>query len=299
MPRADSNCAADSAGSELAPTHEVVSPSGNVVLTREAISEKLTASTEFALKYFLAEKLEYPVGEFQKEVFPVLWKSTRDTALAIPRSFTKTTMAKIATVLALYFRDFRFAVYVRETMTSAIASCQDILRFFACPNWVNAYGPLEFVSQDKSEGLWIFRFPSTGKLVTLKAGSYKSSSRGDVINQDRPDFCVVDDLDQRDDSDAVRDAKSIWFWSTLKRGMKLHGSLMLYLANLTSDAGILQELLDDPDWNSYHYGCIKADGSALWPEMLPLNEIKRDYKRAEAKRQLYLWYQEMMNVPLP
>ncbi len=271
----------------------------NTVVHKGDIPYKLMNDTEFALRFFLGRKMDRGVGSFQRDVFPVLLHNQDQTALAIPRDYTKTTMAQIALALRLVFTEASYGVYVRDTMTSAALSVASVVALYKSDNWVAAFGAPVFLTARAGDGVYRIFFPHSGKTVIYQAISYKSSlSRGNLVDQLRPDIAVIDDLDQREDSPDTRKAKRLWFWATFKKAMK-RDSPLLYLANLVAPDVILQELLDHPSWDSYHYGCIKENGEALWPEYMPIDRIALEYEDAARASMLYVWFQEMMNVPLP
>jgi len=54
----------------------------------------------------------------------------------------------------------------------------------------------------------------------------------------------------------------------------------------------------DPDWHSILYGCLLEDGTALWPDLWPIESLRKDFAMYQRNGMADVWFAEMMNMPM-
>ena len=118
-----------------------------------------------------------------------------------PRGFSKTTNAERA-VIALAARGFRYILYVKETQDQANDAVQNIAAILESPE-VERYYPLLSQRQVNKFGHskgWKRDRVRTASGVIIDAAGLDTSIRGLLLEGDRPDVIILDDIDGKEDT---------------------------------------------------------------------------------------------------
>lgn len=268
-----------------------------VELSRKEIIDALKHDSEFFIEFFLGEELVFPVPDFHKDAFALLTQIEVDkTVLAIPRAHAKTTLAKLAAVYLFLFSPYRFILYVSNTLGIAIPSVTDIIGFIESRNSVHVFGEVRFFI--RQEGTGIYKFKWNGKTCILRAHGAGQQVRGINIDNQRPEVGIIDDLEDNDNiaTEELYTKLKRWRYGPFgKCFTKKHK--LIWLGNMISQRSMLYENCNNPEWFSRVYGCILEDGTPLWEDLWPLEEIRKDFKEYQRAGMLDIWFAEMMNMP--
>lgn len=277
-------------------------------MTAGEIVASLQGSCEFFVQFFLGDELTYAVPDFHITSWErLIAKNVEKFALALPRAHAKTTLAKLAVVWYFLFSHVRFIVYVSNTATIASEACQDIINFMRSPNFESVFGPLSFDVEQDARGFYKFRLQymdETGfmreKYCILRAFGAGQQVRGLNIDNKRPELAIVDDLE--DDENTATPALILklrtWFYGPFYKALANQNKI-IYLGNMLSSKSLLYIFCEKSDeWHSMRYGCLKGDGTPLWPDMWPVEKIRKEFIEFQQVGLAGRWFAEMMNMPV-
>ena len=239
--------------------------------------------------YHFLPMLKYPVKDFHRQL--ISHTKHQRMAIAAPRGFAKST----------YF-SFFYPLYLALEKPGTKIMLVSATSTFA-QKWVTRIrteldgNPTIVESYGKQEGK-----PWTTEELHLKNGSILLAKGAEgQIRGERPDVIIADDLENDEMVVSVerRNKFDEWFWESLV-GTMMPWSQIIVIGTLLHPESFLSEIVNEtPEprhgWESTIYRAICEDGSALWPDMWPLN-ILDDYRR---ERGTYAFEQEYMNNPIP
>jgi phage terminase large subunit-like protein len=162
-----------------------------------------------------------------------------------PRGGAKSTTAELATVAVGARAARRYGLYISETQEQADGHVQSVAGLLESPTVEPYYPALASRAVGKygaSRG-WRRNRLSTATGFTVDAIGFDTAARGIKIDEARPDFIVLDDIDNQKDS-PERVAKKI---ATLTRGLLPVGAndvAVLAVQNLIHDDSIFSMLAD-------------------------------------------------------
>ena len=290
-------------GVELAP----------VAMTRAELIHVLRTNDEFLIQYFLGEELTVPVPDIHIEMLDLMTHTeVSKLALAIPRGHAKTTMAKIAVVKHYLFTDTRFIVYLSNTHGVAAEACKDIINFLESPNGEQLIGVIKWYVRREEKGFYKFDIMMPGRVhpdgspvykrCILRALGAGQQVRGINVDNERPQLAVVDDLEDDDNTatPVLRKKLKQWFFGPFYKCLSKKSPKIIFIGNMISSLGLLHLLVEkSQSWYSRRYGCIKDDGTPLWPDIWPMSAIAEDFQEYKASDMIGRWFAEMMNTPMP
>lgn len=271
-------------------------------ISRDQVIAALEHDRKFFINFYLAEELEFPVPDFHAEIFDYMADtSVSRFAIAVPRGHAKTTIAKLACVWYLYYTKFRFIVYVSNTAPVAKAALNDIINFLRCPNHVATFGRVEFTKESANEGWYEFDITlpdGTQKHCTLKALGAGQQVRGLNVDNKRPELAVVDDLEDEENlrTEAALLQLKKWFYGTFVKALA-HRNKVIHIGNAVANKCLILEHCMSPAWHSMLYGCLRSDGTSLWPDLWPIEKIRADFLEYQELKLTGVWFAEMMNMP--
>ena len=269
-----------------------------VQIDKEKIKLALQHDREFFIQFFLGTEIDLPVPKFHPEIFSLMVDTTSDKfACAVPRDHAKTTLAKLTAVWYMLFSDFRFILYMSNTVTIAVPSVNDVIGFLECDNFRAVYG--ELVWHTRQDGKGIYKFNIGKKLVILRAHGAGMQVRGINIDNQRPQLLICDDIE-----DAVNIATpelfmklKRWFYGPLKKAMDKFNHKIIHIGNLVENRCLIAEHCNSKYWSSRIYGCLLSNGESLWPDAWPIDKLKIDFMEYLEAGLADVWFAEMMNMP--
>ena len=287
----------------------------NVTLTVEDTCLLLRSSLDFFESFFFGLELTEPVPEFHRENWPLLTNPDKpNVAFAWPRGYAKSTLAKLSILHTWLFSSTMFCTYTSSTHEIAASDCRDIIDLIKGVNSTNLFGQPDFIIEQRSYGLFVFRWlvpkfdPETGvclglkeKLCILKAFGAQQQIRGTLICNTRPQYGVADDIeDNASVSTQVQHDKLVdWFYGAYLKAFARKGYRHLLLGNMLSNVSLLYDVVEkSPMWIGRRFGCLRADGTPLWPEHESFQEIKDEFAEYSRIGKLHIWFAEKMNMPL-
>lgn len=274
----------------------------DVQLDRPLIIAMLRDDPEFFIHFFLAEQASHTVPEFHKLIFMEMTHADVERlVLAIPRGHSKTTLAKLACVWYLLFSDFRFVLYVSGSHDLVVPYVNDIAAFFQTDNFIAVFGEVRWERKQDGNGVYKFRIPSLGnKLCILRGLGAGQRVRGVNVDNARPQLVVADDIEDDEDTKSALSHETMlnWWVGPFIKCLDQFKNKIIAAGNLTSKQSVLWKLLNGRRWRSYLMGCIRKDGTPLWPDMWPLDKLREDFLEYQDMGKTARWFAEMMNQPV-
>ena len=169
----------------------------SVSLSSSQLKKALEHDPEMFIQFYMGDEIDSPVPEFHVKEFEKM--TTMDIeryACAIPRDHAKTTLAKLAVIYLFIFTPWRFGIYLSNTTSISYPAAVDIINLIQKPNSITVFGAPEFETMQAGKGLYIFKW--LGKRCILRALGAGQQVRGMNIDNQRPQFGVVDDLEDND-----------------------------------------------------------------------------------------------------
>lgn len=267
--------------------------------------------------FYIGEELTLEIPQMHIEVWEELLQHLEEVndvnflvghlqkLFAIPRDHSKSTIAKLAIVLFMRYSVLRFTMYVSKTSAVASAAMRDVVLWLRSPQEIALYGEPEKLKSNEQEGLWILiiGIPGGGrKKIILKAIGQGHQVRGTLIDNLRPDFVVIDDIEDYETADNGVQQQKLDTW-TLGSLMKATAkrSFRLFLGNMVKSTTLLARLAKDPSWNPTVFGALVRDKETkelapLWPGRWSVESLLADYRSHRRNGVGHIWETEMMNL---
>lgn len=199
-------------------------------------------------------------------------------ALGIPRGHGKTTLIKLFVLWCILFTDRKFILVIASTATKAEAIISDIADFLNESNIARVFGSWQIGIEKNTNDIKKFGF--RGRNITLAALGAGGSVRGLNIKNERPDIMIFEDIQEKENSESREQADALMTWmvGTAMKAKSPHGCLTIFCGNMyPGPHSILKKLKDNPQWISFTTGAILADGTALWPQLRPIEDLLDEF----------------------
>ena len=270
-----------------------------VQLNTFEIKKALEHNAEFLIQFFLQEELTRDVPEFHKDIFYDMTTIDDDRlGIAIPRDHAKTTLAKLAVVWYFLFTDYRFIMYVSNTVSIAIPAVNDIVTFLSSENFQAVFGEVEWITRQDGKG--IYKFKLGDKVCILRAHGAGQQVRGINIDNKRPQLAIIDDLEDNNNIATPELFMKLkrWFYGPFVKALDKFDNKIIWLGNMISRNSMLYENCESQYWTTKRYGAILEDGTPLWPDAWPIEKLRKDFRQYQEAGLLDVWFAEMMNLPI-
>ena len=199
-------------------------------------------------------------------------------AIGIPRGFAKTTFLKLLCVWYILFSDKKFILIVGAAEKLATNTLADICDMLSSRNIRTLFGNWQFDIEEDTKEQKVFTF--RGRTIILKAVGAGTAVRGINRKSARPDVIILDDVQKREDSENKELADDLlkWILGTLMKARSNSGCTYIYVGNMYPQNCILQALKNNSQWTSLVVGGLLTDGTSLWEELRPAEELIAEYQ---------------------
>jgi hypothetical protein len=226
-------------------------------------------------------------------------------ALGLPRGHAKTTLVKLLICYIVLHTDRRYVLVIGANTKKAEAIIADVCDMLDSFNVQQIYGNWRYDLQIDRQDLKKFTF--NGRPVILEAAGYGTAIRGSNQKNERPDVIVFDDAQTKDCALSQTEALAFqqWFLGTAMKAKSPLRCLFLYIGNMYKDVEIqpgvygcmLRNLQKNPAWISFIVGAILEDGTALWEELQPLEQLLEELRLDASLGQADIFFAEVLNCP--
>lgn len=270
-----------------------------VQLNTYEIKAALEHNAEFLIQFFLQDELTRDVPWFHKDIFYDMTTVDDDRlAIAIPRDHAKTTLAKLAVVWYFLYTDYRFILYVSNTVSIAVPAVNDIVTFVSSENFRAVFGEVEWIIRQDGKG--IYKFKLGNKVCILRAHGAGQQVRGINIDNKRPQLAIIDDLEDNNNIATPELFMKLkrWFYGPFVKALDKFDNKIIWLGNMISRNSMLYENCESEFWTTKRYGAILQDGTPLWEDAWPIEKLRKDFMIYQKAGMLDVWFAEMMNLPI-
>lgn len=199
-------------------------------------------------------------------------------AIGIPRGFAKTTFIKLLCVWYILFSNRKFILIVGAAEKLATNTLADICDMLSSRNIRTLFGNWQFDIEEDTKEQKVFTF--RGRTIILKAVGAGTAVRGINRKSARPDVIILDDVQKREDSENKELADDLlkWILGTLMKARSNSGCTYIYVGNMYPQNCILKALKNNSQWTSLVVGGLLEDGTSLWEELRPAEELIAEYQ---------------------
>lgn len=239
------------------------------------------------------------------ETYHAIWQwlltyvhKTRDfsqLALGLPRGFAKTALIKVFVLYCVLFTTRKFILIMAENQTKAINIVSDIMDMLAEPNIKRVFGDYRIGIETDRQDLKKFGF--RGRNIIILAATVETV-RGLTLKNERPDVMIFDDIQSRTmaESQSVSDALEREMYGTAMKSKSPQGCLYIFIGNMyPTKWSILRKLKTNPNWIKFITGGILADGTSLWEDLQPIEQLKKEFLNDLLTGHPEIFYAEVLN----
>lgn len=216
-------------------------------------------------------------------------------AIGIPRGFAKTTFIKLLCVWYILFSDRKFILIVGAAEKLATNTLADICDMLSGRNVRALFGNWQSAMEEDTKEQKVFYF--RGRTIILKAIGAGTAVRGINRKSSRPDVIILDDVQKREDSEnkELSDQLLKWILGTLMKARSNSGCTYIYVGNMYPQNCILEMLKKNTQWTSLIVGGLLADGTSLWEELRPAEELLAEYQSDTEMGHPEIFISEILN----
>jgi hypothetical protein len=244
------------------------------------------------------EEFVYAFPKFYLVLFSMLTafgKKIERYAIGIPRGFAKTTFIKLLCLWYILFSHKQFILIVGAAEDLAVNTLSDICDLLDSPNIRRLFGNYQSAMEVDTQSLKVFHF--RGRDIVLRAIGAGTAVRGINRKNKRPDVIIMDDVQKRETSENkdLSDQLLKWILGTLMKARSNDGCTYIYVGNMYPQNCILEKLKHNTQWTSFIVGGILADGTSLWEELRPIEELLSEYQADMEMGHAEIFISEILN----
>jgi hypothetical protein len=244
------------------------------------------------------EEFTYSFPPFYITLFSLLTSFTKKLeryAIGIPRGFAKTTFVKLLCLWYILFSHKQFILIVGASEDLAVNTLSDICDLLGSPNIRKLFGNWQAQIEVDTQALKVFHF--RGRNIILRAIGAGTAVRGINRKNKRPDVIIMDDVQKRETSENkdLSDQLLKWILGTLMKARSNDGCTYIYVGNMYPQNCILEKLKHNTQWTSFIVGGILADGTSLWEELRPIEELISEYQSDSELGHADIFISEILN----
>lgn len=216
-------------------------------------------------------------------------------AIGIPRGFAKTTFIKLLCLWYILFSQRRFILIVGAAEKLALNTLADICDMLSSRNIRILFGNWQAHMEEDTKEQKVFYF--RGRTIILKAIGAGTAIRGINRKDSRPDVMIMDDIQGREDANnkELSDSLLQWILGTLMKARSNTGCTYIYVGNMYPVNCILEKLRNNRMWTSFVVGGILEDGTSLWEELKPIEELLDEYQSDTEMNHPEIFIAEVLN----
>lgn len=226
-------------------------------------------------------------------------KTTRDftrIALGIPRGHGKTTLIKLFVLFCVLFTKRKFILIISDIGDKAENILADVVDMLNESNIIRLFGDWKLGMEKDTQAVKKFGF--RGRSIIIAALGAGGSLRGLNLKNARPDVMIFDDIQSAEvaDSKIQSEALERWMLGTAMKAKSPTGCLYIFAGNMfPTQYSILKKLKTNPSWIKFISGAILADGTALWHDLHPLQELLDELDHDIAAGHPEIFFAEVLN----
>lgn len=243
---------------------------------RLAMLETFRYDRHLAHSYLFRHRHKETSPEFHREIIE-LFNSTslRPVALMAFRGGAKSTLIEEDIILKALFNDVEFILIVGNSWSSACERLATIKQEFETNDLI-----IELFGDQKSAP-WAADELVLANGVKIQAIGARQSMRGMKHGSARPDYAVLDDLEDEDNiaTPEARRKTERWMVGTLRPAMNPKTGRIRFIGTALHPEALIQKKCDDREWDSRKFPIMYLDESGVevsaWEDRFPLAAIQK------------------------
>lgn len=283
------------------PTTVVEEPTKEVGMSLDQVQEAARNSLDFLAALAMPTIFKY----FFPATYLEIWKflltyvhKERDFSqivLGLPRGFAKTTLIKLGVLYFILFTKKKFILVCCENQSKGNNIISDVIDMLNESNIRKVFGNWDLGAE--VDRLDLKKFGFRGRDIILMAATV-ATVRGINLKNSRPDVMIFDDIQSRADAESETISKQIEtdMVGTAMKAKSPEGCLFVFIGNMyPTKWSILRKLKTNPNWIKFIAGGILSDGTSLWEELQPIEQLKREYLNDLAAGRPEIFFAEVLN----
>ena len=220
-------------------------------------------------------------ADFHGEIIDALHSDHQRVVIEAFRGGAKSTLAEEGMAIGGCYREFENAVIIGSNEDRATERLESIKHEYETNEAIHElFGNM--VGQ-----IWQAHKAVLGNDIVIQARGRGQSLRGLKYRDRRPDFCLIDDLEDEDTvkTPEARQEMLRWLYRALLPALTPHARVR-FLGNRLDDEAVIVKVSEDPDWKHLRYPIMHrdlrtGDWRAAWPQRFPLDWVMREQTRYE------------------
>ena len=294
---------------------EFIEEQAQVAYHTHEVEESAQNSMDFLAGLALPEVCNIPFPPVFLNIWAMLTlalcKTTRDFskyAIGLPRGHGKTIVLKILILYMILFTRKKFILVICASAGLAENILADVKDMLDSDNIKAVFGNWNDHKEKDTNDLKKFHF--RGRDIILAGAGSGSTLRGLNLKFARPDAILCDDMQTKEQAGSEIQSVALmkWFTGTLMKAKSPTGCTFMYVGNMYPDvklggsgsklyACILRNLENNPNWKSWIVGAILADGTAIWEELQPIDQLLEELEDDILMGCAEVFYSEVLNDP--
>src|SRR5574343_328149 len=289
---------------------------------REELSWLARNSLDYLGGLAAPDVITKPFSPLHNAIYSAFWGAVENIgtdpkfAFGIPRGMAKTMEVKLIALAIILYTGIDFLLIVGSSRDRARDILSDIKLLLDSPNIISVFGNWRDGVESDNVDAMVFNF--RGRSIVIKAISAQTTVRGIALNNKRPQFILMDDMQSKENAQSQEQAWALqeWMFGTLMKCKSDTGCIFFYLGNMYQDCVIedlrkrkgltiytciLRNLQINPEWTSLISGAIirEANGNlrSLWEEVHPLKKLLADYRFDKSHGMEEIFLAEVQNDP--
>lgn len=217
-------------------------------------------------------------------------------ALGLPRGFGKTTVIKLFILYCILYTNKKFVVVISANEGLAEAILFDVIGMLDDSNIKALFGDWRIGLEIDRQNLKVFSF--RGRSIILRAVGVGTGIRGINFKMHRPDVMIFEDAQTREAANSDTESNNIYNWmiGTAMKAKSPFGCMYLFIGNMyPTPNSILRKLKANSQWTKFIVGGILSDGTSLWEELHPLEQLLQEYSHDVESGKPEIFHSEVLN----
>lgn len=219
-------------------------------------------------------------------------------ALGLPRGFAKTFFVKLLVCYAILFTHKRFILIVSENGDKAASIVKDVWSMLRESYIVRLFGTWDSRHPAFTDRAACKIFYFRGRIIVLKGVGINAGIRGISEDNARPDLMIFDDIQSRADAESKEVSESLEreMYGTAMKAKSPLECTFIFIANMyPTKYSILRKIKQNPAWIKVITGGILEDGSSLWEELQPIEQLRKEFLNDFYSGNEQIFFAEVMN----
>lgn len=268
-------------------------------LTLEDVVLRAAADTTFFGQVFFPKAVRQESPDFHRDIDGLVENfRNRYVSIEVFRGGAKTTKLRIIVAKRVGFALSRTILFVSEAQDHSIRSLRWLKKQVEHNrDYADTFG-LRPGSKWTDVEIEI-RNDTEDCTISIIALGITGQTRGVNVDDYRPDFIVVDDPCDEENTATPEQRKKIsdLFFGSLQKSLAPQSecpeATMVLLQTPLRKGDLITSCFEDPQWASARFGCFDEKGKSRWPDRWTTDELIEEKEAHIARNHLSLWMREM------